>query len=197
MTTVIGLTGSIGMGKSTTAQMFADEGLPVWDADSVVHKLYAHGGAAAQALQEIFPEAIQNGAVSRTILRDMISVDPNVMDHLQDVVHPLVASDRIDFIAQADADIVVLDVPLLFETGASDLCTFVVVVTATVEEQKKRVMSRGEMSEKNFQLILSRQMPDAEKRMHADYVIETLTLDQTRNDVRNVIADIRGKIANA
>lgn len=197
MTTVIGLTGSIGMGKSTTAQMFADADIPVWDADAVVHQLYEPNGQAIAAIRNALPGAIVDGAISRPALRDMIATDPLVMDQLQAIVHPLVAADRAAFIEHATSDLVLLDIPLLFETGADKQCDFTVVVTASAETQRERVLARNEMSEKDFELILSRQMPDAEKRQRSDYIIQTQTLDQARADVQKVIADIRGKIAHA
>lgn len=190
MTLVLGLTGSIGMGKSTTARMFADEGVPVWDADAVVHRLYAPGGAAVQAVKAIFPDVIEDGAVSREGLKAKIAADPTVLDRLQDAVHPLVAADRLAFLKNADAPVVLLDIPLLFETGADALCDKVVVVTVPHDIQKERVMARGEMTETDFQMILSRQMPDAEKRERADFVIETLTLEAARAGVRKILQQL-------
>jgi dephospho-CoA kinase len=192
MTFVLGLTGSIGMGKSTTAQMFRDEGIPVWDADAVVRDLYAPGGGAAKAVAALFPTAMTpDGAVSRAALRDLIRDDASVLDRLNAVVHPLVAQARQDFIAAQTDDLVVLDVPLLFETGASSLCDGILVVTAPPDVQRQRVLDRGEMTAGDLETILSRQMPDAEKRARADHVIETLTLDGTRAAVRDLIARIR------
>lgn len=197
MTFRLGLTGSIGMGKSTTAAMFADEGIPVWDADAVVHRLYAPDGGATAIVVTLFPEAIENGAVSRARLRTMIAADPTVLDRLQTAVHPLVAADRAAFIQSCKADIALLDIPLLYETGAETACDAVVVVTAPPEMQRARVLARGEMSEAEFELIRSRQTPDAEKRTRADYVIETTTLDAARAAVRRICADIRGKLIHA
>lgn len=197
MSVVIGLTGSIGMGKSTTAAMFRDAGVPVWDADAVVHELYAPDGPATLAVAKLFPKAIVDGAVSRPALRELIATDPTVMDRLQDIVHPLVAAHRIAFLEDTRSDIVLLDVPLLFETGADALCDLTVVVSVPADVQKARVLARGEMTEADFDMIKSRQMPDAEKRGKADHVIETLTLDQTRADVQKLVGDIRGKLAHA
>lgn len=197
MTFVIGLTGSIGMGKSTTAAMFRDAGVPVWDADAAVHALYAPDGAATKAVAELFPQAIVEGAVSRPILRDMIAADPSVMDRLQSIVHPLVAADRMAFLEAAQADIVLLDIPLLFETGADALCDLTVVVSVPFPVQRQRVLARGQMTPEEFDMILSRQMPDSEKCSRADHVIPTLTLDQTRADVAKLLADIRGNLADA
>ena len=197
MSFVIGLTGSIGMGKSTTAQMFLDAGVPVWDADAVVHRLYAPDGQATQQIAQQYPAAIVDGAVSRAALRDLITADPAVMDRLQDIVHPLVAADRAAFLESTKADIVLLDIPLLFETGTDALCDLTVVVSVPPDIQKNRVLARGEMSEAEFDMILSRQMPDAEKRARADRVIPTLTLDQTRADVAKLLDEIRGILADA
>jgi dephospho-CoA kinase len=192
----LGLTGSIGMGKSTTAAMFADEGIPVWDADATVHRLYAPGGPAALAVAALYPQAIEaDGGVSRPRLRSLIAADPGVLDRLNTAVHPLVAADRAAFIAAATADIVLLDVPLLFETGADAQCDAVVVVSVSPETQRDRVLARG-MNEAEFAMILSRQMPDAEKRARASYLIETTTLDIARAGVKQVLADIRGKLAH-
>lgn len=197
MTFVLGLTGSIGMGKSTTAQMFADEGVPVWDADATVRRLYARGGAAAALVEQHYTDAIEDGAVSRPKLRNLIAVDPAVLDHLQTLVHPLVAADRAAFLAAATAPIVLLDIPLLFETGTDGECSGVVVVSAPTDVQKQRVLERGEMSQADFEMILSRQIPDAEKRARARWVIKTVTLDAARQSVRDIIAEITRDLANA
>ncbi len=197
MTFRLGLTGSIGMGKSTTAALFADEGLSVWDADATVRKLYAPGGAATRIVAAMFPDVIENGSVSRGKLRALITQDATALDSLQAAVHPLVAADRAAFIKACMADIALLDIPLLYETGAETGCDAVVVVTAPPEIQRARVLARGEMNAEDFEMILSRQLPDAEKRARADYIIETTTLDAARDAVRAICADIRGKLAHA
>ena len=197
MTFRLGLTGSIGMGKSTTAAMFADEGVPVWDADATVHRLYASGGAAAKIVAALFPAVMDGGAVSRAKLRALISADPAVLNRLQTAVHPLVAADRAAFLQACTADIALLDIPLLYETGAEAGCDAVVVVSAPPKIQRARVLQRGEMTAAEFDMILQRQLPDAEKRARADYVIETSTLDNARAAVRAICADIRGKLAHA
>jgi dephospho-CoA kinase len=197
MTFRLGLTGSIGMGKSTTAALFADEGVPVWDADATVRKLYAPGGGATKIVAALFPDVIEGGAVSRPKLREKIADDPAALDRLQAAVHPLVAQDRAAFLQNRTEDIVLLDIPLLYETGAETGCDAVVVVTAPPEVQRTRVLARGEMTPAEFELILSRQMPDAEKRARADYVIETTTPDAARLAVRAICADIRRKLAHA
>ncbi len=194
MSFVLGLTGSIGMGKSTTAQMFAEAGVPVWDADAAVHQLYAPGGAAVEVVAELFPDAIDDDQVSRPKLRKRIVDDPKALDRLQDKVHPLVARDRAAFLAAQTADIVLLDIPLLFESGAEGLCDAIVVVTVDAETQKSRVMGRGEMTEAAFNMIRDRQMPDADKRARADYIIQTDTMDGARQAVHSIIAGIRGKL---
>lgn len=190
----LGLTGSIGMGKSTTASMFRDEGVPVWDADAVVHQLYARGGAGVAAIAGIRPQAVVDGAVSRPALKAWIDEDPSALGRIESVVHPLVVSDRSAFLARAaqeGADLVVLDIPLLFETGAEELVDATLVVTAPPEVQRARVLARPGMTEAQFAAINARQMPDAEKRARATHVIETLTLEATRAAVRDLIAGIR------
>lgn len=192
MTFVLGLTGSIGMGKSTTSAMFADEGIPVWDADAAVHRLYAAGGEAVPAIQALDIDVITNSAVDRDKLKDAIRADAGLLSRVEAIVHPLVAKDRSDFIENTDAELVLLDIPLLFEVGADAICDAVVVVTAPSDIQRERVMSRQEMTEDMFQSILERQMPDEEKRRRADYVIDTSQgFDAARAQVGNVIAKVR------
>jgi dephospho-CoA kinase len=191
MSFVLGLTGSIGMGKSTTAQMFAAEGLPVWDADATVHRLYQPGQPAALLVAGLLPQAIDpDGSVSRPRLRALINTDPSILDRLNAAVHPLVAQDRSRFLAQATAPIVLLDVPLLYEIGLDAACDAVAVVSAPSEVQRNRVLARG-MAEEEFNLILSRQIPDAEKRARATYIIPTTSLEAARQAVKDVLADIR------
>ena len=197
MTWKLGLTGSIGMGKSTTAAMFRDEGVPVWDADATVHKLYAKGGPAVALIGQEFPDAIVDGAVDRDQLKQIIAKDATTLQKLEAIVHPLVAADRAVFLDTNKAELVVFDVPLLFETGADTWLDSVLVVTCPPEVQAKRVLDRGTMSSDQFQMILSRQMPDAEKRARADHVIETLTLDATRAAVRNLIAELKTRQSHA
>ena len=193
----LGLTGSIGMGKSTTAAMFADEGLPVWDADAAVHRLYARGGAAVAPMAALFPEAIVDGAVSRDALKQIIAADPGALSRIETVVHPLVRADREDFAARQASDIVVFDIPLLYETGGETEMDAVAVVSAPAEVQAARVLARPGMTRDQLDAILARQMPDMEKRTRADYVIETVTLDAARAAVRQVIDRIRKGMRDA
>ena len=196
MTFRLGLTGSIGMGKSTTAAMFADDGIPVWDADAAVHRLYEPGQPAAKAIGKLFPSVIDpDGRVNRPRLRGVIQADPSALDHVNAAVHPLVRQDRAAFLAaNSDSLIVLLDIPLLYESGLSDSCDAVAVVSAPADVQRERVLARG-MTEAEFDLILSRQMPDAEKRARADYVIATTSLEAARAAVKDVLADIQRRIA--
>ncbi len=190
----LGLTGSIGMGKSTTAMMFAEEGVPVWDADAEVHALYAQGGAAVPLIAEEFSQAVKAGAVDRAALRACLAGDKTALTRLETIVHPLTTAARNAFLERhAQAPIVLLDIPLLYETGAENTCDAVLVVTAPEEVQRSRVLARGSMSAEQFDLILSRQLPDAQKRARADFIIETLSLEQTRRAVRNLLADLKGK----
>ncbi len=194
MTYLLGLTGSIGMGKSTTAQMFRDEGIPVWDADAAVHELYAKGGAAVAPIKVSLPDAVVDGAISRDILRQLIADDLSVMGKLEEVVHPLVAQHRAVFLNAHDDPLLVFDIPLLFETSAHDWLSSVLVVSVPADVQMARVMARPGMTKHQFEQIMERQMPDAEKRAAAQHIIETLTLDGTRAAVRNLIAELTGQI---
>ncbi|WP_368185574.1 dephospho-CoA kinase [Aestuariibius sp. HNIBRBA575] len=179
------------MGKSTTAQMFRDAGLDVWDADAAVHRLYAKGGAAVSPIRATFPSAIEAGTVSRERLKQIIAQDNTALSQIEKIVHPLVAADRADFIDQATSDIVVLDIPLLFETNSESQFSGILVVSAPAELQKNRVLARAGMTEAQFDTILARQVPDTDKRAKADFVIETIDLEQTRQSVTDLIADIR------
>jgi dephospho-CoA kinase len=189
---VIGLTGSIGMGKSTVLAMFADLGAEVWDADSAVHRLYAPGGQAVAPVAALVPEAVRDGAVDRAMLRRRIAADPALLGRLEAAVHPLVLADRAGFVAANTAPVVVCDVPLLFETGSEDQFDAVIVVSAPADVQRARVLARGTMTEDEFRAILDRQMPDAEKRARADHVIESVDLASTRAAVAAVMDAIRG-----
>ncbi len=187
----LGLTGSIGMGKSTTARMFADLGCAVWDADAAVHRLYAEGGAAVAPMEAAFPSAIRDGAVSREALRDIIEADQSALQKIEAIVHPLVKADRLEFSRTVDADIVVFDIPLLYETGSEDEFDAVACVFVPPEMQRQRVMERGTMTGAQLDLILAKQLPAEEKARRADFVIETDTLDHAREQVQSVVEQIR------
>lgn len=193
----LGLTGSIGMGKSTTAQMFVDLGCALWDADAAVHRLYDVGGAAVAPMQAKFPAAVVAGAVSRDKLKEVIGRDPSALKMIEEIVHPLVAQDRADFIDSAKADILVFDIPLLFETGGNEAMDAVVCVSISAELQRDRVLARGTMSEAQFEQIRAKQMPNDEKLARSDYVVTTDTLDHARQQVEKVVTTIRGQLANA
>ena len=197
MSYLLGLTGSIGMGKSTTAEMFGAEGLAVWEADAAVHRLYAQGGAAVDPIGAAFPDAIVDGAVDRDRLSASIAKDAAALARIEAIVHPLVAADRDAFVADATTDIVVCDVPLLFETGIEAQFDGVVVVTSPAEVQRARVLARPGMTEERFTNLLARQMPDVQKRARASFIIETLSLDGARKAVRDIIAEIRGSLTHA
>jgi dephospho-CoA kinase len=197
MTFRLGLTGSIGMGKSTTSALFSEMGVPVWDADAVVHRLYAKDSAAAVAIARLFPQVMVDGAVARPLLRKLIAQDPTTLDTVETLIRPLIAQDREAFLQAQTAPIVLLDIPLLYETGAQALCDAVVVVSAPADVQKARVMARGQMTEAEFEMILSRQMPDAEKRRRATWVIETTSLEAAKARVAQILAQINGKLADA
>lgn len=190
MSVVLGLTGSIGMGKSTTANMFRDLGVPVWDADATVHDLYAADGAAVEQIGALVPDATTSGAVDRAILRQAIAADPTLLASIEAVVHPLVAQDRAAFReAHEDAPLIVLDIPLLFETGGDAACDATLVVTTNEVEQRRRVLARG-TSEETLKDLLARQMPDADKRARATHIIHTDTLDGTREDVAHLVSQL-------
>lgn len=191
---LLGLTGSIGMGKSTTSRMFADEGALVWDADAAVHRLYARGGAAVEPLGEAFPGVIVDGAVDRTRLAERLGRDEDAFKRLEAIVHPLAAQDRANDLAAARARgvrLAVLDIPLLFETGGDAFVDAVVVVTADPEVQAARVLARRGMTRDRFEAILARQTPDAEKRRRADFLVDTgRGLDAARDQVREIVGTV-------
>lgn len=179
------------MGKSTTAEMFAEHGCAVWDADAAVHRLYSKDGAAIAPLKKVFAASIEDGAVNRSVLKALISTHPDILKKIEAIVHPLVAADRDVFLASSEADIIVLDIPLLFENGMESQMDAVAVVSAPAHIQKARVLERKTMNEETFKTILSNQMPDLEKRKRADIVIPTETLDETREVVAGIIARIK------
>jgi dephospho-CoA kinase len=189
---VLGLTGSVGMGKSTTAKMFAEEGIPVFDADAEVHRLYE--GKAAPLIEAAFPGVTKDGRVDRERLSVRVVSDKEALAKLETVVHPLVRDARRAFIEKArisGAKIALVDIPLLFETGNGEGIDKIVVVSAPYEVQKARVLAREGMTEEKFKAILARQMPDAEKRKRADFVIDTSKgFAAAREDVRAILREL-------
>lgn len=188
---VLGLTGSIGMGKSATAAMFAAAGVPVYDADAEVARLYAPGGAAVSPIDAAFPGVVQDGVVDREALREAVIGKADALAALESIVHPLAGEAQRHFRARAEADnasLVVLDIPLLYETGGDRACDHVAVVTAPPEVQRSRVLSRPGMTPERFEAILAKQMPDAEKRAKADFIISSgFGFDFTRAHVAAII----------
>ena len=178
------------MGKSTVAAMFGDEGVPVFDADAAVHRLQGPGGRLVAAIEEAFTGTTGKGGVDRTALAELVLADPARLARLEAIVHPAVADERARFFqAHADADLVVLDIPLLFETGGASRVDKVAVVSAPADVQRARVLARPGMTLAKFEAILAKQTPDAEKRARADFVIDTsLPLDRTRDDVRSIVS---------
>ncbi|MGO7213621.1 dephospho-CoA kinase [Rhizobium ruizarguesonis] len=193
----IGLTGSIGMGKSTAAKLFADAGIPVNDSDAVVHDLYA--GEAAPLVNAAFPGTMKDGAVDRHELGCQLALDPAGFKRLEAIVHPLVRKRETEFLERqraAGADMVLLDIPLLFETGAEARVDVIVVVSTDPQIQRQRVLAREDMTEEKFDMILSRQTPDAEKRRRADYLVDTShSIATTREQVLEIVADLKTRIA--
>lgn len=188
---ILGLTGSIGMGKSTTAKMFKDAGCPVYDADAAVHDLYVMGGAAVGPLSERFGDILKDGGVDRAALRAKVVDNPEAMRDLEAIVHPLVGLSQMNFRREAlarEAFFAVLDIPLLFETGGDTRCDYVAVVSAPADVQRERVLARGEMSEEQFEHIKTKQMSDADKRARADFVISSaFGFDFARAHVQSIM----------
>ena len=188
---VLGLTGSIGMGKSTTTAMFAEAGAMVWNADDAVHRLYAAGGAAVGPVGEAFPGVVVDGAVDRARLAEALGSDGEAFERLEAIVHPLVLKGRLEDLAAAErcgVKLAVLDIPLLFETGGDAAVDAVVVVTAPEAVQAERVLARPGMTRERFETILARQLPDAGKRRRADFVIDTGEgLEVARARVREIV----------
>jgi len=189
---VLGLTGSLGMGKSTTARLFAEEGVPLHDADAAVHRLYE--GEATALIEAAFPGTTSGGRVDRDKLAKKVLGDSAAIKRLETIIHPLVGRAEAQFLDEAarkDAAVVVLDIPLLFETGADRRCDAVVVVSAPADVQRARAFERPGMTEEKFQAILAKQMPDAEKRARADFVVDTSKgLDAARVQVREILGRI-------
>ena len=194
---VLGLTGSIGMGKSTAGKLFREAGIPVHDSDEAVHRLYA--GAAAPLIEAVFPGVTEGGVVDRAALGRLVFGDPVALKKLEAIIHPLVRADADAFLAHqraAGARLAVLDIPLLFETGGGDRVDKVAVVSAPAEIQRQRVLARPGMTAERFETILARQVPDDEKRRLADYVIDSSrSLDATRSRIAEIIAELTGERA--
>jgi len=189
---ILGLTGSIGMGKSTTAKLFMEAGVPVYDADAAVHKIYE--GEAAPAVEAAFPGTTVDGKVDRAKLSAKVVHDPAAIKQLEQIVHPMLGASRQKFLQAAEqsgAPVVVMDIPLLFETGGEKRVDAVVVVTTTPESQRERILARGTMTNEALDAILARQLPDAEKRKRADFVVDTSHgLDPVRAAIRDILAEI-------
>jgi dephospho-CoA kinase len=189
---ILGLTGSIGMGKSTTAKLFMEAGVPVYDADAAVHKIYE--GEAAPAVEAAFPGTTVDGKVDRAKLSAKVVRDPAAIKQLEQIVHPMLGASRQKFLAEAEqsgASVVVMDIPLLFETGGEKRVDAVVVVTTTAENQRERILARGTMTHEALDAILARQLPDAEKRKRADFVVDTSHgLDPVRAAIRDILAEV-------
>ncbi|WP_063685369.1 dephospho-CoA kinase [Bradyrhizobium stylosanthis] len=189
---ILGLTGSIGMGKSTTAKLFAEAGVPVYDADAAVHQLYE--GEAAPAIEAAFPGTTENGKVDRPKLSARVVHDPAAIKQLEQIVHPMLGASRQKFFADAEAakaPVVVLDIPLLFETGGEKRVDAVVVVSTSPELQRERVLVRGTMDEAKLDAIIAKQTPDAEKRKRADFVVDTSHgLEPVRAQIKDILAEV-------
>jgi dephospho-CoA kinase len=188
---VVGLTGSIGMGKSETARMFADEGVPVSESDAIVHRLYEKGGAAVAPVAAAFPDVVDDGRIDRQKLTRHLAGNNRDFARLEAIVHPLVRAEQEHFLIEArrrKVRLAVLDIPLLFETGRDVDVDIVVVVSAPADVQRRRVLARPAMTEEKFASILARQLPDAEKRARADFIVDSSSgFDHARRQVRDII----------
>jgi len=189
---ILGLTGSIGMGKSTTARLFMEAGVPVYDADAAVHRIYE--GEAAPAIEAAFPGTTVEGRVDRAKLSAKVVHDPAAIKQLEQIVHPMLGASRKKFLEEAERSgvpVVVMDIPLLFETGGEKRVDAVVVVTTSPEAQRERILARGTMTNEALDAILARQLPDAEKRKRADFVVDTSHgLDPVRTAIRDILAEV-------
>jgi dephospho-CoA kinase len=189
---ILGLTGSIGMGKSTTAKLFIEAGVPVYDADAAVHKIYE--GEAAPAIEAVFPGTTVDGKVDRAKLSAKVVHDPAAIKQLEQIVHPMLGASRKKFLEEAEASgapVVVMDIPLLYETGGEKRVDAVVVVSTDAATQRERILARGTMTSEALDAILARQLPDAEKRKRADFVVDTSHgLDPVRTAIRDILAEV-------
>ena len=190
MTFLIGLTGSIGMGKTTTSKIFEKFGCNCWNADKAVERLYRKGGEAVSPISRMFPGEIKNGSVSKDVLREVVLKDHEKLYSLEKIIHPLVEKDRLSFIKRQTGKVSVLDIPLLFETGAEKSVDAVVCVFIDSEEQKSRVLSRKAMTEEQFMQILRKQLPIKTKMEKSDYIIKTESLDSVRAQVLEILKEI-------
>ena len=189
----IGLTGSIGMGKTATGKIFSELGLPLYDADAAVHKLYGAGQKGSEKIKEKFPNSINpDGSVNRESLSTEVLGDPEKIKSLENIIHPLVGEDRkVFFDENAKAKAVVLDIPLLFETGGEKFVDYIVVVDAPREIQEERVLSRPNMTKEKFEKIITKQIPNHEKKKKADFIVDTsISIEDARNQVANIVKKI-------
>ena len=187
----IALTGSIGMGKSTTLKVFKEEGVFVWSADEVVHKLYSKGGLAVAKVAKLMPSCIVDGLISRDCLKNKIKKNQSILTLLENIINPYLASDRLNFLRNNfDKKVLVFDLPLLFENNLENNFDIILVVSTTKAEQKKRLMARGAIDEEFLQIINSKQISDKEKRKLGHHIFETTTLEQTKQDVKNLLKEI-------
>jgi dephospho-CoA kinase len=188
----LGLTGSIGMGKTTTANLFRDAGCEVWDADSAVHRIYKTGGKAVQPIEKVFPDSVVDGEVSRAKLKKILQDNPSSFNILEGIVHPLVAQDRDKFLQNTTSEVCVFDIPLLFETGGDKNMDAVACVVIDYETQKLRVLERGTMTLVQFEKIVAKQLPTKEKTERSHYTIITDTLENAKHQVVAILEDIKG-----
>jgi dephospho-CoA kinase len=197
MSYLLGLTGSIGMGKSTTAALFAARGCLIWDADLAVHRAYNEGGDGVAEIKKIATTAIDSNSVNRDKLRTLILEDPTLLAKIEAIIHPIVQKDRQAFIASNPGSILVFDIPLLFELNSESDFDAVACVLSTFEMQKTRVMARPGMTRTHLEMIISKQLPAADKAARANYIINTATKDIARAAVDSIIKDIKRKLENA
>jgi dephospho-CoA kinase len=197
---LLGLTGSIGMGKTTTAEMFRDALIAVWDADAAVHELYTSDTDTIEKIYDLAPAAVSGEGVDRKRLGNILQADKTLFPKLEAIVHPAIRAHRAAFIEACKSTgqkMAVVDIPLLYETDAQDWLDAVLVVTTDADTQRERVLARGGMTKEIFQMILSRQLPDADKRERADYVIETKSMDHVRDEVHSLIVKLIGALPDA
>lgn len=183
------------MGKSTTADFFRKYGVPVWDADATVHTLYSNNETILSEFAKLIPNSVRNNVVDRNVLRQAIKTSPDLLPKIEAIVHPIVAEHREKFINSAQGNLVVCDIPLLYETNADQWLDGVLVVSAPIDIQRERVLKREGMTPEMFEIILAKQVPDSEKRARADFIIKTVSLSETELAVKNLIREIRSNHA--